>query len=507
LGLPFAFLGAACAASIAAILWRTGGTFVYTLDDAYIHLALAEELARGHYGVNPGSFSAPASSVLWPFLLVPWARLQGAVLVPLVYNLLAAAGTVVVYRQVLIKTFRPSGETKQSVVVGLAVVGLALATNLVGLVFTGMEHSLQLLLVALAVLWLWEESETGEVSLWLVVVLVLGPLVRYENLALTVPALVYLFSRGHRRIALGAGIALSALLGAFSLFLLGHGVGPLPSSVLAKSSLDDGARAMLQRVWENLRVGQGRVLAAGLLPLFVVALSKRRDRPAGRFALVLIVAATLHFIGGRFGWQSRYEIYVWAAVLLGLVLLYGDRLRRFVDLEPIWKPALLMAVAVWALGLQYIKDQAYLPLAAQNIYEQQFQMHRFLADYYPHPVAVNDLGLTTFQNDQHVLDLQGLGSHEALALYTTEANFEWITRLADANGVRLAMVYDEWFPDLPAPWVLLGVLHRDGLMVSTANNEVFVYARDQTSSEVAWQALHEWAVNLPPGVRFEFEPQ
>ena len=166
-----------------------------------------------------------------------------------------------------------------------------------------------------------------------------------------------------------------------------------------------------------------------------------------------------------------------------------------------------MAVAVWALGLQYIKDQAYLPLAAQNIYEQQFQMHRFLADYYPHPVAVNDLGLTTFQNDQHVLDLLGLGSHEALALYTTEANFEWITRLADANGVRLAMVYDEWFPDLPAPWVLLGVLHRDGLMVSTANNEVFVYARDQTSSEVAWQALHEWAVNLPPGVRFEFEPQ
>ncbi|MCH8030933.1 MAG: hypothetical protein IIB09_03835, partial [Bacteroidetes bacterium] len=338
LGLPFVFLGAACAASIAAILWRTGGTFVYTLDDAYIRLALAEELARGHYGVNPGSFSAPASSVLWPFLLVPSARLQGAVLVPLVYNLLAAAGTVVVYRQVLIKTFRPSGETKQSVVVGLAGVGLALTTNLVGLVFTGMEHSLQLLLVALAVLWLWEESETGEVSLWLVVVLVLGPLVRYENLALTVPALVYLFSRGHRRIALGAGIALSALLGAFSLFLLGHGVGPLPSSVLAKSSLDDGAGAMLQRVWENLRVGQGRVLAAGLLPLFVVALSKRRDRPAGRFALVLIVAATLHFIGGKFGWQSRYEIYVWAAVLLGLVLLYGDRLRRFDEERGAWVP-------------------------------------------------------------------------------------------------------------------------------------------------------------------------
>jgi len=500
-------LGTVCAASIAAILWRTGGTFVYTLDDAYIHLALAEELARGHYGVNPGSFSAPSSSVLWPFLLVPWARLQGAMLVPLFYNLLAAAGTVVVYRQVLVKVLRPSGATKQSIVVGLAGVGLALATNLAGLVLTGMEHSLQLLLVALAVLWLWEENETGEVSLWLVAALVLGPLVRYENLALTVPALVYVFSRGHRRMALGAGIALSVLLGAFSLFLLEHGVGPLPSSVLAKSSLDDGVGALLHRVWENLRVGQGRVLAAGLLPLLVVALSKKRNQSVRRIALVLIAAATLHFIGGRFGWQSRYEIYAWAAVLLGLLLLYGGDLRRFVDLEPLWKPTLLIAAAVWALGLQYVKNQVYLPFAAQNIYEQQFQMHRLLADYYPKPVAVNDLGLTAFRNEQHVLDLLGLGSHQALDLYITEPDSEWITRLADANSVRLAMVYDEWFPSLPTPWVLLGVLHRDGLMVSTANNEVFMYARDKASAEMARPSLHAWAATLPPKVRFELEPQ
>ena len=37
---------------LASALAKTGGKIVYTFDDAYIHLALAENIARGHYGVN-----------------------------------------------------------------------------------------------------------------------------------------------------------------------------------------------------------------------------------------------------------------------------------------------------------------------------------------------------------------------------------------------------------------------------------------------------------------------
>ncbi len=44
-----AVLGALLAAVVARV-----GPFTYALDDPYIHLALAEEIARGHYGVNPG---------------------------------------------------------------------------------------------------------------------------------------------------------------------------------------------------------------------------------------------------------------------------------------------------------------------------------------------------------------------------------------------------------------------------------------------------------------------
>ncbi|MBD0271632.1 MAG: hypothetical protein ICV73_06845, partial [Acetobacteraceae bacterium] len=78
--LAFALLAAAIALGGAAM---TGGHLGYTLDDPYIHLALAEQIARGHYGINPGEVTAPSSSVLWPFLLLPGAGTPWHVWLPL----------------------------------------------------------------------------------------------------------------------------------------------------------------------------------------------------------------------------------------------------------------------------------------------------------------------------------------------------------------------------------------------------------------------------------------
>jgi len=77
---------------LALLLWlvlrATGGAFVYSLDDPYIHLALARSILHGTYGLNPGELSAPSSSILWPFLLAPFALLPAPMfeLVPLAAN-------------------------------------------------------------------------------------------------------------------------------------------------------------------------------------------------------------------------------------------------------------------------------------------------------------------------------------------------------------------------------------------------------------------------------------
>src|SRR5437870_4515889 len=95
-----------CGAELVAILRLNNGHLVYSLDDAAIHLALAENIARGHYGVNLGEFSSPSSSILWPFLLAPFAGSRVGEYAPLVFDLLAAVGTMIVFVRVLARPFR-----------------------------------------------------------------------------------------------------------------------------------------------------------------------------------------------------------------------------------------------------------------------------------------------------------------------------------------------------------------------------------------------------------------
>src|SRR5438132_223114 len=73
---------AAIAALLALCLWLVsrasslaGGAFTYPLDDAYIHLAVAKNLAaHGVWGVTQHGFTFANSSLAWPLLLAALAR-------------------------------------------------------------------------------------------------------------------------------------------------------------------------------------------------------------------------------------------------------------------------------------------------------------------------------------------------------------------------------------------------------------------------------------------------
>ena len=61
------------------------GHLVYTLDDPYIHLAVAESILEGGYGINTGEYASPSSSILWPFLLTVPVALGVGPYGPLIY--------------------------------------------------------------------------------------------------------------------------------------------------------------------------------------------------------------------------------------------------------------------------------------------------------------------------------------------------------------------------------------------------------------------------------------
>jgi hypothetical protein len=134
---------------LGAIVALSDGEFGYSLDDPYIHLALAEGIRRGEYGINPGEFASPSSSVLWPFLLVPFQTTALAQIAPLLINLLATAGAVLALQQVLQRVARPSTRLEALMRAG-GITLLSACLNLVPLALTGMEHSLQVLVVLTA---------------------------------------------------------------------------------------------------------------------------------------------------------------------------------------------------------------------------------------------------------------------------------------------------------------------------------------------------------------------
>src|SRR6201999_1146667 len=116
----------------------THGTFMYPLDDTFIHMALARNLAfHGVWGMNPYAFASASSSVLYTLLLATLFKLFSVhVLIPFVINAIAAIAVLVVVRRWLER----QGVSGPGQLVIL--LGVIFAKPLQILVICGMEHTL-----------------------------------------------------------------------------------------------------------------------------------------------------------------------------------------------------------------------------------------------------------------------------------------------------------------------------------------------------------------------------
>lgn len=476
------------------------GLFTYMLDDPYIHLAVAEGLAKsGHYGVNPGEVSAPCSSPLWPFLMVPFARLPGFTLVPLVLSAAAAFITALLALGRVRRLSPPrDGDRSGAMLRAAVVICFLLATNAIGLVFTGMEHSLQVLLavvVAEGMLRLAEGAPPGK-GFYLAVVA--GPWVRYENMALTLAAVILCFALGRRRQAFLLGAAALAGLAVFSGYLVSLGLSPVPASITAKSTFVGEApvMAVLKNLKNSINLGRGMIVALGVALLAGIALAWRGERAWRVAAGCLALAGFLHLVAGAYGWVNRYEIYILAALVWGLAALAGKVLES-AGIHPSRRLGWALLPLAPVIGFPYLFGLMTLPLAANNIYEQQYQMHRLAADYWRKPVAVNDLGYVGFRNDRYVLDLWGLASPQALKARMRHEDPAWMNVLAEKHGVGLAMIYSAWFPELPAGWKKVGALRLSRKLITPAGGEVSIYATKPEFVPEITEALNRFRKSLP----------
>jgi hypothetical protein len=504
-----------------ASIVHTDGQFIYTLDDSYIHMAMAKHFAQnGTWGVTPYAFSSSSSSLLWTLLLgLLYAVFGVHDLLPLLLNVLFAALTLVVIYQGLLSRGAPP---LFAFAVLLVIIFL---TGFDSLIFTGMEHTLQIFLIVLfvssAARMLSQQviqpfSRSGAA---LAVVGMLCVFVRYEGLFLIAMVSLLFALRRHVRYAILLGLLGASPIVLFGLLALANGWMFLPNPVLLggrqfdfrtiQGLLSIFGLGAYQQLQSNIHLW---LLMMGALVLFVTETSVRRTLWQDTvLVLFLFLGVTfLHLeLTSKSVWVYRHEAYLLVLGIFVLGAALGGKLPsayRFRSFDTLRYAAVGLLVVL--LSLPLLERSLYLrvitPQASQNIYEQQMQMALFLHDYYPEEsVAANDIGLINYLTPLHLLDLYGLANLPiGQAMRAGSYDTALIQSLVEQENVSIAVVYTGWFDaygGVPPEWVNVGEWTINNNVVVGGNTVAF-YATSADGVEKLRQALQEFNPRLPATV-------
>jgi hypothetical protein len=506
--------------TIAALsLRRTGGRWVYALDDAGIHLSVAKSLAdHGTWGVVPGHFESASSSPLWTVLLAGWIKVApGAMNVaPFVLNVIAALAVIALIGTNQ-RALRPSLRRPLDVLAVAALVVVVL--YLPALTMIGMEHTLHIALILASVI-LFHRQFVGERDRgpgWLpYVLLAVATLVRFESAFVAAglaAALLWLPTgptdglrlRRRLRPAVLVGLAAALPLAGFSLFNHLMGQGLLPNSVLAKTrSTGDGAGRDAFDAFGRLTVDPVlAVLTAAVLVLLVLGWSQL---VRSRFlAIVVLVTVGLHVVFARVGWFERYQAYLVAlGVYLVLEVLAEGLAVPGLGVSRTRATCGVVAVLLLFSGTKAAKTLRT-PEGVEDTYGQRYQAAVFLERYYAgQPVATGELGYISLLHEGPITDIFGLGDYEVLVARRAAdgiPDHRYWDDLTQRRGFRVAAVYPtSLFMEVPESWILVGEWTMDRQPLTAIADTFQFWAT--TSDEVAPLEAHlrEFESDLPGGV-------
>lgn len=490
-------------------LHQTNGTQVLLTDDAYIQASLAKNLLlHGVLSVSPPDYSSCASSILWPLLLASCFWVFGVHLwVILFLNLIFAVGTLWVADRLIEET----GGADLLRIRTFVLLLLVLASSLLLQTFAGLEHNLQiltdLLLLRAAVRVL--AGERGQVALC--VYGVLAVMCRYE--AVFAIILIFLFLCWQRRFVLGIVLSLTsaAPVLAASAYGLFKGALLLPNSLLLKSRAARRVGLFPSIAWPAayphfLLVSGGALLVVCLLIVLAQFAKGEPWRLPYKLRMFLYLVTALMVMQYQFvgtGWTLRYEANIVALALIccaSIFIVYARNQRSPAERRSAVLAYAMMAVAL--VGLRVYESDLDLRKGFSEIYLQQFQMARFLAQYYPDaPVAINDIGLVTYYQPRPIVDVFGLASTEITRL-KLQGRFEAgaLSRITEARGVRVALVYRAAVgAALPPQWRLAGSWKGPKPVILGADTVNF-YAVNDAELIPLKKALSSYAPCLPPEV-------
>ncbi len=509
---------------------KTEGVFVYLLDDAYIHLALARNLAHhGVWGLQPQEFSSVASSLTWPVQLAFLMRIFGPVeWFPLALNLVYGIVALCLAHRIL-----SAGGVPERVIFWILIFQI-LITSLPLLALQGMEHNMHIALATLFVFWasryLTQSSSTRTFPFSLYILAALMTATRYEGVFLVLA--VWLVSTFKRRwvdvllLPLFAALPLVSF-GCFSLSQGGHW---LPNPIIVKSgfrtlqSLQDFVMYIT-----TAQLLQFQVMAAVTFPLLLALVGVLYDTCTRKqlssekltFVFLVVLTGVFHLLGARVGWYIRYEAYLVFLGILANALAWqpnwADLRQRMGALKG--ERAALAGCCVLLLALIASAPFVYrlaaglfaAPTASKNVYDQQMQLARFVKEYYPDQALIlNDVGAVTWYTEAQPVDMAGLTTYQvAQAINDKYFTSHWLTKLAHQRQARIAVVYNtkEW---LPPPRPPVGWIHVGSWTISQNiicdKETIHFYALDAEAAEDLSANLQAFSDRLPVDVIYNTFP-
>jgi len=494
-------------AEIAAIVLLNHGHFAYVIDDPYIHLALSERIAHGHYGLNPDETVAPSSSILWPFLLAPFAWFEWHALVPLAFCSLAAVAALFAAGRLLSEisvSASPIPSARSAILLIALIFVLAMPLH----ALSGMEHLPHVAVTAIAAVGLIILVTRSEPPWWLYIALLLSPALRYEGVSILLAGTAALALNGRPRSAAATLVAGLLPFVIFGSFLMSNGLPPIPSSLLVKSPVHStnftgAVVSILQVVQTNLLFERtGLVLA---LLTVICVLKAPRPQGEGILAWAVCLVTGIYFVEGYPVTLGRYSLFVSTFAIFIAVFLWRRELARFAGRSGPFQFAAATAVAVMLFNPAQIKLMAVAPIMANNNWQQQHQLARFLIEFWRRPAAFTELGRMSYENSNYVLDLWGLGSEEARTLRLNHAP-DWLNQITRERNIGLALIYDDWFEGLiPHHWRRVGVLEISRTNMVLPSPRISIYATSSAEVEDIESALMAFEPTLPAGTNLVFE--
>ncbi len=507
----------------------TRGQLIYPLDDAYIHLAVAKNLAQnGSWSLNGTNFCSCSSSLLWTVLISAFYLFLGehALLAPLGVNILLGSGFLIFAYYWLKDAYN------NHITILVILVSAIFFTPLPMLAFLGMEHVLHLLIfvvfIALAADLIANNICTTYHQLLLLLMAPLVTTVRYEGLFVVFAVCVAFLWRG--KVSLGILVGLLALtpLVIYGIISVRYGWSLLPNGVLLKGTHVSLASFTEFMDWAVMRMFSlysfwkipGVILM--IVSLLVINMWVQRNETLWHerrsvFLTIYFIALLLHSSLAEYDSFYRYEAYLVAGGIIGvganLCVLAANGMCKKPSCDSVLKCVFLILFLVimgfpffWRAGAGLMNA----PTASKNIYEQQIQMAKFLRYYYPtKAVAVNDIGAISYFSNIKLIDLRGLASKEmAKAIISHKVDIETIQKVVDQKKGQIAVVYDKWYRKngasiLPHQWVKVAEWTISNNKVC-AGDTVSFYSIGKNTEKMLHLDLKKYEKELPSGVAVKY---